>query len=68
MSFYEIKETIKTWKDEWKVSSIVFSQRMNQCKGCDNYITSPIERCHACGCVLLIKANYTKSKCPINKW
>lgn len=61
-----------------KVSDEIAAQRMEICRGCENYNAAKI-KCNACGCYLEIKTecatNYNPKKvrhevthCPFGKW
>ena len=43
-------------------------ERYDTCKACHNCTTERIERCKACGCIILFKILPLASKCPIGKW
>jgi hypothetical protein len=43
------------------------SSRLNICKECDRY-SNLMMICKECKCVMPLKVNFTRSKCPIGKW
>lgn len=43
-------------------------QRYDTCKQCDRISDERIEKCKACGCIVLFKILPPNSKCPIGKW
>tara|TARA_R110002020_G_scaffold282053_1_gene497677 strand:+ start:105 stop:341 length:237 start_codon:yes stop_codon:yes gene_type:complete len=41
--------------------------RLNICKECDRY-NNLMKICKECKCVMPLKVNFIKSRCPIGKW
>ena len=65
----EIISMVKGWAANVKVPPEVYESRMQVCNSCDKLSTVlGVERCTECGCVLLIKANGLRAKCPLSKW
>lgn len=50
-----------------KVTNEEFENRLNICKGCDQFDANE-ERCKNCGCFLKYKAAWNSEKCPLSKW
>ena len=42
-------------------------KRLNICKACEKY-DSLFGRCKECGCFMILKVKFSKTKCPLNKW
>lgn len=49
------------------VSAEVKEQRMEICRGCDQYDPEQI-RCINCGCMLEYKTGFALDSCPLGKW
>jgi hypothetical protein len=43
-------------------------RRYDICKACERSTKERIEKCKACGCIILFKILPPSSKCPIGKW
>jgi hypothetical protein len=43
-------------------------QRYDTCKACDHSTKERIEKCKACGCIILFKILPPSNKCPMGKW
>lgn len=60
-TYQNIQDYISTISDELKVSSEVYSQRLEQCKSCDNLISG---MCLKCGCYVEVRAVLKDKRCP----
>jgi hypothetical protein len=49
----------------FKASAEVQKERMSICEKCEHNIMNV---CKKCGCILVLKTQWKKTKCPINKW
>ena len=53
---------------EGLVASVdLVSERMNICKACPWFVSKG-QRCAKCGCVVPMKAYFSKEKCPVGRW
>ena len=52
-------------KDKWFVTKEEYEDRMKICKSCDNLV---LGGCNICFCFMPLKAKFSSSSCPINKW
>lgn len=55
-------------KGEWFLANKkTKNNRTNSCLNCDKLNTTT-RQCKVCGCFILLKVQFKKSKCPENKW
>jgi recombinational DNA repair protein RecR len=64
LKLFKSKETKKS--NDWFVTKQEYNDRLNTCKSCENL--SMLGQCKICSCFMRLKAKFSNSSCPIDKW
>jgi hypothetical protein len=54
-------------KNIGRVETVVASERMDICNGCDRLIQAT-KTCKECGCFMTLKTKLPNAECPLGKW